>query len=75
MVFKNSDEESIEEKDHFVAQLFKFMDDRGTPLNQAPVINDKDVDLYKLFKVLLMVLIRQRIPLLFNLLILGSSLL
>jgi len=27
------------------------MDDRGTPLNQAPVINDKDVDLYKLFKV------------------------
>ncbi|KAL4135552.1 hypothetical protein QTP88_007156 [Uroleucon formosanum] len=47
----NSDEESIEEKDHFVAQLFKFMDDRGTPLNQAPVINDKDVDLYKLFKV------------------------
>ncbi|XP_025196742.1 AT-rich interactive domain-containing protein 4B-like isoform X3 [Melanaphis sacchari] len=47
----NSDEESIEEKDHFVAQLFKFMDDRGTPLNQAPVINEKDVDLYKLFKV------------------------
>ncbi|XP_060868369.1 AT-rich interactive domain-containing protein 4B-like isoform X3 [Metopolophium dirhodum] len=47
----NSDEESIEEKDHFVAQLFKFMDDRGTPLNQAPVINDKDVDLYKLFKI------------------------
>lgn len=47
----NSDEESIEEKDHFVAQLFKFMDDRGTPLNQGPVINEKDVDLYKLFKV------------------------
>ncbi|XP_050531327.1 AT-rich interactive domain-containing protein 4B-like isoform X2 [Daktulosphaira vitifoliae] len=47
----NSDEESIEEKDHFVAQLFKFMDDRGTPLNQAPMINEKDVDLYKLFKV------------------------
>ncbi|XP_050438294.1 AT-rich interactive domain-containing protein 4B-like isoform X2 [Adelges cooleyi] len=47
----NSDEESIEEKDHFVAQLFKFMDDRGTPLNQAPMINDKDVDMYKLFKV------------------------
>ncbi|XP_060843777.1 AT-rich interactive domain-containing protein 4A-like isoform X3 [Rhopalosiphum padi] len=47
----NSDEESIEEKDHFVAQLFKFMDDRGTPLNQGPVINEKDVDLYKLFKI------------------------
>jgi len=27
------------------------MDDRGTPLNQGPVINEKDVDLYKLFKV------------------------
>jgi len=27
------------------------MDDRGTPINQAPVINEKDVDLYKLFKV------------------------
>ncbi|KAL4135614.1 hypothetical protein QTP88_007212 [Uroleucon formosanum] len=47
----NFDEASIEEKDYFVAQLFKFMDDRGTPLNQSPVINEKDVDLYKLFKV------------------------
>jgi len=27
------------------------MDDRGTPLNQTPVINEKDIDLYKLFKV------------------------
>ncbi|KAE9534067.1 hypothetical protein AGLY_008803 [Aphis glycines] len=47
----NSIKESIEEKDYFVAQLFKFMDDRGTPLNQTPVINEKDIDLYKLFKV------------------------
>uniref|UniRef100_A0A2S2NDH2 AT-rich interactive domain-containing protein 4A n=1 Tax=Schizaphis graminum TaxID=13262 RepID=A0A2S2NDH2_SCHGA len=47
----NSDEEPIEEKDYFVAQLIKFMDDRGTPLNQAPMIDEKDVDLYKLFKV------------------------
>lgn len=50
-LIKNFDEASIEEKDYFVAQLFKFMDDRGTPLNQSPVINEKDVDLYKLFKV------------------------
>lgn len=28
------------------------MDDRGTPINEVPVINDMDVDLYKLFKVL-----------------------
>jgi len=27
------------------------MDERGTPLNQSPTINEKDVDLYKLFKV------------------------
>ncbi|XP_060859014.1 uncharacterized protein LOC132936326 isoform X2 [Metopolophium dirhodum] len=47
----NSDKESIEQKDHLVALLFKFMDDRGTPINEAPVINEKDVDLYKLFKV------------------------
>ncbi|XP_025203332.1 AT-rich interactive domain-containing protein 4A-like [Melanaphis sacchari] len=45
------EEESIEEKDYFVAQLFKFMDDRETPLNQTPMINEKDVDLFKLFKI------------------------
>lgn len=27
------------------------MDEHGTPLNETPVINEKDVDLYKLFKV------------------------
>lgn len=41
------------------------MDDRGTPLNQAPMINDKDVDLYKLFKVL------QQIYILFKVLLLN----
>lgn len=45
------DDEPREEKDHFVAQLYKFMDDRGTPINKGPVISSKDVDLYKLFKV------------------------
>lgn len=54
IILKNSEEESIEEKDYFVAQLFKFMDDHGTPLNQVPEINNKDVDLYKLFKVFYM---------------------
>lgn len=28
------------------------MDDRGTPLNELPILNDKDLDLYKLFKVI-----------------------
>ncbi|XP_075223781.1 AT-rich interaction domain hat-trick isoform X6 [Lycorma delicatula] len=46
-----SDDEPREEKDHFVAQLYKFMDDRGTPINKGPTIATKDVDLYKLFKV------------------------
>ncbi|XP_021941248.1 AT-rich interactive domain-containing protein 4B isoform X2 [Zootermopsis nevadensis] len=47
----SSDDEPREEKDHFVAQLYKFMDDRGTPINKGPIIGNKDVDLYKLFKV------------------------
>ncbi|KAG8234090.1 hypothetical protein J437_LFUL014619 [Ladona fulva] len=47
----SSDDEPREEKDHFVAQLYKFMDDRGTPINKGPTIGMKDVDLYKLFKV------------------------
>lgn len=48
----SSDDEPREEKDHFVAQLYKFMDDRGTPINRGPSISGKDVDLYKLFKVI-----------------------
>lgn len=47
----STDDEPREEKDHFVAQLYKFMDDRGTPINRGPVISSRDVDLYKLFKV------------------------
>lgn len=47
---ESSDDEPTEEKDHFVAQLYKFMDDRGTPLNKIPSIINKDVDLYRLFR-------------------------
>lgn len=47
----NPDDEPREEKDHFVAQLYKFMDDRGTPINQGPTICSRDVDLYRLFYV------------------------
>lgn len=32
---ESSDDETREEKDHFVAQLYKFMDDRGTPINKV----------------------------------------
>lgn len=48
---QSSDDEPREEKDHFVAQLYKFMDDSGTPLNKSPMIGTKDVDLYRLFRV------------------------
>ncbi|XP_008196325.2 AT-rich interactive domain-containing protein 4B isoform X1 [Tribolium castaneum] len=47
----SSDDEPNEEKDRFVAQLYKFMDDSGTPLNKSPMIANKDVDLHKLFRV------------------------
>ena len=48
---ESSDDETREEKDHFVAQLYKFMDDRGTPINKGPTINSKDLDLYRLFNI------------------------
>ncbi|XP_013777199.2 LOW QUALITY PROTEIN: AT-rich interactive domain-containing protein 4A-like [Limulus polyphemus] len=47
---ESSDDEPSEEKDHFVAQLYKFMDDRGTPINIAPTVGNRDLNLYKLFK-------------------------
>uniref|UniRef100_A0AAR5PEB9 ARID domain-containing protein n=1 Tax=Dendroctonus ponderosae TaxID=77166 RepID=A0AAR5PEB9_DENPD len=46
-----SDEEQSEEKDRFVAQLYKYMDDSGTPLNKTPTISSKDIDLHRLFRV------------------------
>ncbi|KAL4238041.1 DNA- binding [Mactra antiquata] len=47
----SDDEEQNEERDRFVAQLYKFSDDRGTPINKGPSIGTKDLNLYKLFKV------------------------
>uniref|UniRef100_A0A146M3D2 AT-rich interactive domain-containing protein 4B n=1 Tax=Lygus hesperus TaxID=30085 RepID=A0A146M3D2_LYGHE len=48
---ESSDDEPREKKDHFVAQLYKFMDENGTPINEEPVIGSKDVDLFRLYKV------------------------
>ena len=45
----SSDDYPPEEKDRFVAQLFKFMDDRATPMNKVPSINKIDLDLHKFF--------------------------
>ncbi|XP_042905204.1 AT-rich interactive domain-containing protein 4B isoform X2 [Parasteatoda tepidariorum] len=47
-----SDDEPSEEKDRFVAQLYKFMDERGTPINKAPTVSNRDLNLYKLFKIM-----------------------
>ncbi|XP_050308409.1 AT-rich interactive domain-containing protein 4B isoform X2 [Anthonomus grandis grandis] len=45
------DDEPSEEKDRFVAQLYKYMDDSGTPLNKTPTVSNKDIDLHRLFRV------------------------
>jgi len=45
------EEDTREEKDRFVAELFKFMEERDTPINKVPVVNNKDLDLYKLYKI------------------------
>lgn len=50
---QESDDEPREEKDHFVAQLYKFMEDCGTPINKGPTIANRDLDLYRLFRVTL----------------------
>ncbi|XP_055957452.1 AT-rich interactive domain-containing protein 4B [Patella vulgata] len=47
---ESSDDEQNEEKDRFVAQLYKFMDDRGTPINKGPLVGMHDLNLYRLFK-------------------------
>ncbi|CAF0723859.1 unnamed protein product [Adineta ricciae] len=47
----DSDEETTEEKDSFVAQLFAFMEDRGTPMNNIPKVHGYNLDLHRLFKI------------------------
>ncbi|XP_075699539.1 AT-rich interactive domain-containing protein 4A isoform X2 [Rhinoderma darwinii] len=38
------------ERDNFLQQLYKFMEDRGTPINKPPVLGYKDLKLFKLFR-------------------------
>ncbi|KAH8867608.1 AT-rich interactive domain-containing protein 4A [Schistosoma japonicum] len=40
----------FEARDRWIAQLYRFMDERGTPINKAPSLANKDLDLYKLYK-------------------------
>lgn len=47
----NSDsQEYFEARDRWIASLYRFMDQRRTPINKAPSIANKDLDLYKLFR-------------------------
>ncbi|XP_053458326.1 AT-rich interactive domain-containing protein 4A isoform X2 [Nycticebus coucang] len=39
-----------DERDNFLQQLYKFMEDRGTPINKPPVLGYKDLNLFKLFR-------------------------
>ncbi len=48
---EDEDEESPEEKDHLVAELYKHMEDRGSPINKTPSIGNKELDLYRLFRI------------------------
>ena len=51
LIDEEEDDESPEEKDHLVAELYKHMEDRGAPINKTPSIGNKDVDLYRLFRI------------------------
>ncbi|PIO55881.1 ARID/BRIGHT DNA binding domain protein, partial [Teladorsagia circumcincta] len=49
---ESSDEEEYgEERDLFVAQLYKFQEERGTPINRAPILGGRDIDLYRFYRV------------------------
>ncbi|XP_072293397.1 AT-rich interactive domain-containing protein 4B isoform X2 [Eucyclogobius newberryi] len=39
-----------EERDSFLQQLYKFMEDRGTPINKRPVLGYKNLNLFKLYR-------------------------
>ncbi|CAH8873989.1 unnamed protein product [Trichobilharzia szidati] len=40
----------FEARDRWIAQLYRFMDERGTPINKAPSLANKDLDLYRLYQ-------------------------
>ncbi|XP_078061548.1 AT-rich interactive domain-containing protein 4B isoform X6 [Mustelus asterias] len=39
-----------EERENFLQQLYKFMEDRGTPINKRPVLGYRDLNLFKLYR-------------------------
>lgn len=47
----DEDDESPEEKDYLVAALYKHMEEKGQPINRTPSINNKELDLHRLFRI------------------------
>ena len=43
------DEQTPEEKDHLVAELYKHMEDKGSPINNTPAINGKGKQPFRLW--------------------------
>ncbi|KAM6956313.1 AT-rich interactive domain-containing protein 4B [Aplochiton taeniatus] len=39
-----------EEREIFLEQLYKFMEDRGTPINKKPVLGYRNLNLFKLYR-------------------------
>lgn len=50
----SDDEDEVEpfpdENENFLQQLYKFMEDRGTPINKRPVLGYRNLNLFKLFR-------------------------
>ncbi|XP_078255235.1 AT-rich interactive domain-containing protein 4B isoform X2 [Rhinoraja longicauda] len=50
----SEEEEEVEpfpvERENFLQQLYKFMEDRGTPINKRPVLGYRDLNLFKLYR-------------------------
>ncbi|XP_041106764.1 AT-rich interactive domain-containing protein 4B-like isoform X2 [Polyodon spathula] len=50
----SEDDEEVEpfpgERENFLQQLYKFMEDRGTPINKRPVLGYRNLNLFKLYR-------------------------
>ncbi|CAD6195881.1 unnamed protein product [Caenorhabditis auriculariae] len=42
-----SEEEPLEKRDVFIAQLYKFHEERASPINKGPILGGKEIDLYQ----------------------------
>ncbi|XP_039594780.1 AT-rich interactive domain-containing protein 4B isoform X1 [Polypterus senegalus] len=51
---EEEEEEEVEpypdERENFLQQLYKFMEDRGTPINKRPVLGYRNLNLFKLYR-------------------------